>query len=107
MTTIAENRTRVARQGAGTVTTSVLACSAEAPDTFPFPSKNRSRTTTQRWVRKCVRSVANSETPQVARSRPYRCGGGWSWLEGAGAGQFRLSARPTSTWLNSIDTGCT
>jgi hypothetical protein len=34
-----------------------------ATSAFPFPSKNRSRTTTQRWVRKCGRSITNSETP--------------------------------------------
>jgi len=65
MTTIPDSRTRVARQGAGTMTAPVLACHAQAPDTFPFPSKNRSRTTTQRWVRKCGRSITNSETPQL------------------------------------------
>jgi len=71
MTTIADSRTRVARPGAHTVTALVLACHAQAPDTFPFPSKNRSRTTTQRWVRKCGRSVANSETPHSAFALSY------------------------------------
>ena len=63
MTTVADSRTTLPDQDTGTVTAPVLACGADTPDTFPFPSKNRSRTTTQRWVRKCGRSVANSETP--------------------------------------------
>lgn len=39
-----------------------------ATDTYPFPSKTPPRTITQRRVRKCDRSDANSETPHPTRS---------------------------------------
>jgi len=63
MTTAADSRTTLPGQDTSAVTAPVLAPGAQAPDTFPFPSKNRSRTTTQRWVRKCGRSITKSETP--------------------------------------------
>jgi hypothetical protein len=59
---------------AGPATTAQASRPPRADDTFPFPSKSRSRTTTQHWVRKCGRSITNSETPQGANVRTSRSG---------------------------------
>ncbi len=67
---MSENTSKASPEVPKPVSNSQLNHARNRPDgtlgTYPFPSKNRSRISTQRWVEKCDRSITNSETPQLA-----------------------------------------
>ncbi len=66
---MSENTPKASPEVPKPVSNSQLNHARNRPDgtlgTYPFPSKNRSRISTQRWVEKCDRSITKSETPQL------------------------------------------